>query len=70
MEFRFRILTKEKLMLNYILAGLIIIAWLVLVVMLGWDSVDPVWKNVLTGIELFVVLGSIYWVPFWLIFFK
>lgn len=57
-------------MLNYILAGLIIITWLVVVIMIGWDNKDPAWKNVLTGIELFVVLGINYWISFWLIFLK
>lgn len=57
-------------MLNYILAGLIIITWLVVVIMIGWDNKDQAWKNVLTGIELFVVLGINYWISFWLIFLK
>ena len=57
-------------MLNYILAGLIIITWLVVVIMIGWDNKDPAWKNVLTGIELFVVLGINYWISFWLIFLR
>lgn len=56
--------------MNYIFAGLIVAAWLFLVITLGWNVKLKTWQNILTGIELFVVLGSIYLVPFWLIFLK
>lgn len=56
--------------MNYIFAGLIIAAWLFLVIILGWDVKLKTWQNIVTGVELFVILGIVYWIPFWLIFLK
>ena len=56
--------------MNYIFAGLIIAAWLFLVITLGWNTNDKPWKNIITGVERFVILGIVYWIPFWLIFLK
>ena len=47
---------------------IILIMWTVLVVMIGWNNKTNPARNIFISIEMVIVLGVIYWVPFWLIF--
>lgn len=56
--------------MNYFFAGLILGVWFFLQMGLQWSSEHKTNVNVVYSIGTFLILGVIYWVPFWLIFFK
>lgn len=57
-------------MINYIFAGLILVAWVILAIHLSWDEKTSPVLNIIDGILVTVMFGLVYWVPFWLIFLK
>ena len=57
-------------MIETILGVLIIFIWYFLVVLMGWNNKYPAIKNFLITIEITLILGLVYWIPFWLIFLK
>ena len=56
--------------MNYIFAGLILGVWFFLQMGLQWSMEHKRSVNVVYSIGTFLILGVIYWVPFWLIFLK
>ena len=56
--------------MNYIFAGLIIAAWIYLTMSLSWDPHASKAANLIIGLGCVLLLGLIYWLPFWLIFMK
>lgn len=57
-------------MIETIFGVLIIFIWYFLVVLMGWNNKNPVIKNFLIAMEITLILGIVYWIPFWLIFLK
>lgn len=56
--------------MNYFFAGLILGLWFFLQMGIQWSSEHKVQVNVVYSTFTFLVLGAIYWVPFWLIFLR
>lgn len=56
--------------MNYFFAGLILGVWFFLQMGLQWSSEHKTNVNVVYSIGTFLILGVIYWVPFWLIFLR
>lgn len=56
--------------MNYFFAGLILGVWFFLQMGLQWNMRHKHSVNVVYSIGTFLILGVIYWVPFWLIFLK
>lgn len=56
--------------MNYFFAGLILALWLLLESGLQWSTEYKASVNLVYVIGTFLMLGVIYWVPFWLIFLK
>lgn len=56
--------------MNYIFAGLILGVWFFLQTGLQWSAEHKPKVNLVYSIATFLILGAIYWVPFWLIFLR
>lgn len=56
--------------MNYFFAGLILGVWFFLQMGLQWSTAHKTNVNVIYSIGTFLILGVIYWVPFWLIFLR
>lgn len=56
--------------MNYFFAGLILGLWFFLQAGLQWSTEHKRSVNLAFSIGTFLILGVIYWVPFWLIFLK
>ena len=57
-------------MIETIFGVLIIFIWYFLVVLMGWNNKNPVIKNFLIAMDITLILGLVYWIPFWFIFLK
>jgi hypothetical protein len=56
--------------MNYIFAIAIITFWIMVVVSFSWDPKVRFRTNFIIIMLTVLVLGLIYWVPFWLIFLR
>ncbi len=57
-------------MIEIIFAVIILLVWCFIVILMNWNNkIKPV-NNLLYSIEVVLVLGLVYWIPFWLIFLK
>lgn len=54
--------------MNYFFAILIIAIWTIILIGMAWRTKTRPIVNILAGIEIMLILGIIYWVPYWLIF--
>lgn len=54
--------------MTHVLAGLILAVWFIMVLSLEWDKKYSKLTNVVYGILIYLFLGVIYLIPFWLIF--
>ena len=57
-------------MIKYMIAAAILLVW-------GWVALSYAWNpkysflmNLFTGLLTILLIGAVYWVPFWLIFLK
>ena len=57
-------------MTNYIFAGLILTVWFLLTTGMSWDKDLNPTHNIFLSLEVFIMVGLVYWVPFWLIFLR
>lgn len=57
-------------MIDIIFAAIILLVWCFVVILMNWNNKITSAKNLLYSIEVVLVLGLIYWIPFWLIFLK
>ena len=56
--------------MNYLFAGLILLAWLYVAVSFSWTPKVGPKMNLFAGVATVILLGIVYWIPFWLIFLK
>ena len=56
--------------MNYIIAGTILLIWIYISMSFTWDPNVSLTVNIIMGLVCIILLGLIYWVPFWLIFLK
>lgn len=56
--------------MNYFFAGLILGVWFFLQMGLQWSDKHKTLPNIADAVLSFLLLGIIYWVPFWLIFLR
>ena len=56
--------------MNYFFAGLILGVWFFLQAGLQWSTEHKSSVNLVYSLATFLLMGVIYWVPFWLIFLR
>lgn len=56
--------------MNYLIAGVILALWLYVAMIFSWSPKASLTVNLFAGFMAVVLLGVVYWVPFWLIFLK
>ena len=56
--------------MNYVFAGLILFVWFILQTGLQWNMEYKPSVNFTYSVMTFLILMTVYWVPFWLIFVK
>lgn len=56
--------------MNYIFAGLILLVWFILQSGIQWNIEYKPSVNFTYSIMTFLILMTVYWIPFWLIFVK
>ena len=49
---------------------LILIMWCAVATLMGWDNKRSRVHNIFIGLVTVLIIGVIYWVPFWLIFMR
>lgn len=57
-------------MIEIMFAVIILLVWCFIVILINWNNKITSIKNLLYSIEIVLMLGLIYWIPFWLIFLK
>ena len=57
-------------MIEIMFAVIILLVWCFIVILINWNNKITSIKNLLYSIEIVLMLGIIYWIPFWLIFLK
>lgn len=55
---------------NYLIAGAILLVWIYIALSFSWDPNTRTGINLFLGFSVVILLGLIYWIPFWLIFVK
>ena len=56
--------------MNYVIAGIILLFWIYISMSFSWDPNSSRTVNLIVGLGCVILLGLIYWVPFWLIFMR
>lgn len=56
--------------MKYLLAAMIAVLWIYIALSFSWDPKSSIRTNLVIGFGAIILIGIIYWVPFWLIFVK